>query len=101
MTIENKKIGLGDLAKLVVSVTFIIGYTIAIYSWVSNIDKKVDLMIQTNTLQHEVINKQLDNLNQNADDSRKVQAELIRAIDKTSILLDQVNKKMEVAKGKP
>jgi len=106
-TIEKTNITVGMLVKIVIAIVFIVGYSIAVYAWVDSIDNKVNLFIQEQSLLHkqddakiQAVLETLSEFKKDQCEIRKVQAELTRAIDRTSVILEEINKKIAVDKSK-
>lgn len=95
MSLEQKKITIGNLIKIVSAVSFIIGWTITIYAWVTSIDHKVDILEQRYRLTHDVLTKQLQETEARTIQSEKAIQDLSRTIDKANLLLERLDKKLQ------
>lgn len=91
----DTKLTLNGLGKMVAAAIVLIGYTVAVYSWVARMDAKIDLMRTEQNLIHATIDKRLEGLAVDAADSRRLQSELVRTLDRTTVVLEQINKQLE------
>lgn len=95
-SIENQSMTVGTLAKLVVAVVVIVGWSLTCYAWVSRIDAKVELLRQEQAMSHTVIDQRLAQLSDDAKASQRVQQDLTIAVNRVATLLETMQKRTMV-----
>lgn len=93
-SLDRLQLNAGDFAKIAIALVFVIGYTVTCYAWIYSIESKLDVFIAEQHIMHKQINECLIESKDAQEDIKKVQTDLTIAINRTSVLLEEISKKI-------